>query len=64
MSHICFICTKPIITNYEYYVVRQAIKPKAIPYRWKIIGYAHEECGDKYKINFEYKEEVRNDILK
>lgn len=62
--NICFICNKPIFTNYEYYIVEQAIKPKGCAYRWKKIGYAHDECGDKYKIRFEFLEEVKNNILK
>jgi hypothetical protein len=65
MNEICFICEKPMgFSNYEYYVVEQAVKPKGCAYRWKRIGVAHDECGDKYKIRFEFLEEVKNNILK
>jgi hypothetical protein len=65
MNEICFICEKPMgFSNYEYYVVEQAVKPKGCAYRWKRIGVAHDECGDKYKIRFEFLEEVRRDIKK
>ena len=48
MNEICFICEKPMgFSNYEYYVVEQAVKPKGCAYRWKRIGVAHDECGDK-----------------
>lgn len=63
MNEICFICEKPMgFSNYEYYVVEQAVKPKGCAHRWKRIGVAHDECGDKYKIRFEFLEEVRRDI--
>ena len=58
MTNKCFICGKDIITNYEYHIIRKAVKPKGKPYRWKRIGVAHDECGDKYKTSFEYGENV------
>lgn len=57
MSHQCFICKK-IIDESEYFIVRQAIKPKRQPFRWKKIGYAHEKCGKEHKITFEFGEKI------
>ena len=54
LKPICIFCDKPLSSNYENVIVREAVKPKGYPHRWKEIGLAHEECAEKNRDKIEY----------
>ena len=51
----CFYCGANLaFSNYEYYLIRKAIKPKGNPHRWKTVGFCCDNCynkGHRVKIN-------------
>lgn len=54
LKPICIFCDKLLSSNYESVIVREAVKPKGYPHRWKEIGLAHEECAEKNRDKIEY----------
>ncbi|MGL5728650.1 MAG: hypothetical protein ACRCYD_12475 [Plesiomonas sp.] len=53
----CIHCENKLGLLEDRYVVRQAVKPKGAPYRWREVGYACVPCGDKgCKLSYELGE--------
>lgn len=55
----CIYCGYNYIFG-EYYVVRKAVKPKGMPYRWQDIGRCCEDCHDTHgkKVQYEFDEKA------
>ena len=52
----CMYCEVETL-NQPMYVVREAVKPKHSPYRWKKIGYCCERCeaeGKPTKVDYSW----------
>lgn len=48
MSKRCLDCGKDLrLTNYPYYEIKEAVKPKGQPNRWKLKGYKCEDCYEQ-----------------